>query len=306
VRRAQSGLAVVVAMLAIAIATTTAIALVDAQLLRARAYENAAARAQADAIGRAAAQWAAAVLDEDERAVDHLGEAWAHRLPPLPAERATLQGAVADEQARFNLNNLVRDGVASPRDVLIFQRLLQALALPPALADALVDWMDADAEPSGAAGAEDAFYQALEPPYRPANRRLADAGELARVRGFGPATVAALAPFVTALPAESRVNVNTAPAAVLRAVVPSLGAEEAQRILETRAVRPYRTREDFLRDLAEPPAAAVDSDLDVRSRWFSAAATIRLDRTVVRYRALLDRPERGGFPMVVAVIPEAF
>jgi general secretion pathway protein K len=306
VRRAQSGLAVVVAMLAIAIATTTAIALVDAQLLRARAYENAAARAQADAIGRAAAQWAAAVLDEDERAVDHLGEPWAHRLPPLPAERATLQGTLADEQARFNLNNLVRDGVASPRDVLIFQRLLQALALPPALADALVDWMDADAEPGGTAGAEDAFYQALDPPYRPANRRLAELGELARVRGFGPATVAALAPYVTALPAESRVNVNTAPAAVLRAVVPSLGAEEAQRILETRAARPYRTREDFLRDLAEPPAAAVDSDLDVRSRWFSAAATIRLDRTVVRYRALLDRPERGGFPMVVAVVPEAF
>ncbi len=305
-RRAQSGLAVVVAMLAIAIATTTAIALVDAQLLRARAYENAAARAQADAIGRAAAQWAAAVLDEDERAVDHLGEPWAHRLPPLPAERATLQGTLADEQARFNLNNLVRDGVASPRDVLIFQRLLQALALPPALADALVDWMDADAEPGGTAGAEDAFYQALDPPYRPANRRLAELGELARVRGFGPATVAALAPYVTALPAESRVNVNTAPAAVLRAVVPSLSAEEAQRILETRAARPYRTREDFLRDLAEPPAAAVDSDLDVRSRWFSAAATIRLDRTVVRYRALLDRPERGGFPMVVAVVPEAF
>jgi general secretion pathway protein K len=305
-KRGQRGLAVVVAMLAIAIASTAAIALVDAQLLRARSFENAAARAQADAIGRAAAHWAAAVLDEDDRTVDHLGEAWARRLPPLPAERATVAGALSDEHARFNLNNLVREGAASPRDVLILQRLLQSLGLPAHLADALVDWMDADSEPIATTGAEDAYYVALDPPYRPANRPLASLGELARVRGYTPAVLAALGPYVTALPGDARVNVNTASAPVLRAVVPSLGAEDALRIIETRAQRPYRTREEFLRELAEPPAAPVDTDLDVRSRWFSADATIRLDRVAVRYRALLDRPERGGFPVVVAVVPDAF
>ena len=305
-RASQGGLAVVVAMLAIALASTIAIGMIDTQLLRARAYENAAARAQADSVARAAAHWAAAILAEDDRAVDHLGEPWARRAPPFFAERGEVQGALADEQARFNLNNLARAGVASPRDVLILQRLLQSLGLPAGLADALADWLDADAVPTGTAGAEDAYYQSLEPPYRTANRRLTELGELARVRGFTPQVVAALAPYVTVLPVESRVNVNTADALVLRAIVPSLGPEETRRVIETRRQRPYRTREDFIRDLSEPPAAPVDADLDVRSRWFSAAATIRLERTTARYRVLLDRPEGGGFPLVVASMPEAF
>jgi general secretion pathway protein K len=299
-------MAVVVAMLAVAIASTAAVAMLDGQLLRTRAYENALARAQADAVAVAAARWAAAILADDDRTVDHAGEAWAQRAPVFLAERAQVAGAIADEHARFNLNNVVRGGTASPRDVLILQRLLQSLGLPLELADALVDWIDDDAVPSGNAGAEDAYYAGREPPYRPANRRLAELGELARVRGYTPQAVAALAPHVTALPVETRVNVNTASVRVLQAVVPSLGPDEAQHVLESRRSQPFRSREDFIRSLATPPAAPVDADLDVRSRWFSAEATVRLERAQARYRILLDRPELSGHPRIAAVVPQAF
>jgi hypothetical protein len=99
-----------VAILVVALATSTAAYILWQQSLWLRQVENLNARAQVDAIGRAAANWAAAILAEDDPTVDHLGELWALPLPPLPAERATLTGTIGDEQAKFNVNDLVREG----------------------------------------------------------------------------------------------------------------------------------------------------------------------------------------------------
>lgn len=291
-------------MLATALAAATAIAMLETQLLHARTYENAAARAQADAVARAAGHWAAAVLHQDDPAIDHAGEAWARRVPPFFAERGEVAGAMTDEQSRFNLNNLVRDGTASAHDAAILARLLRLAGQPPELVDALVDWIDPDSTPTGAAGAEDAWYLARDPPYRAANRPLTEVGELARVRGFTPQIIAALAPFVCALPVPTRVNLNTAHPLLLRALVPTLDGDEAAALSAARLRQPYGSREDFLRALGTPPAVPVDDDLDVRSRWFSASATVRMERVAVRYRVLLARPADGGFPRVAAVRPE--
>ena len=306
-RRRSRGMAVVVAMLAVAIASTAAVAMLDGQLLRTRAYENALARARRPTPWRSRPR-AGRRRSSPTTTAPSIMRVRPGRsgVPVFLAERAQVAGAIADEHARFNLNNVVRGGTASPRDVLILQRLLQSLGLPLELADALVDWIDDDAVPSGNAGAEDAYYAGREPPYRPANRRIAELGELARVRGYTPQAIAALAPHVTALPVETRVNVNAASVQVLQAVVPSLGPDEAQRVLESRRGRPFRSREDFIRSLATPPAAPVDADLDVRSRWFSAEATVRLERAQARYRILLDRPELSGHPRIAAVVPQAF
>ena len=69
--------------------------------------------------------------------VDHLGEPWAMRLPPVPVERGELTGRIDDQQAAFNLNNLVRSGAVSPPHLAQFRRLLAVLDLPDALAGAL-------------------------------------------------------------------------------------------------------------------------------------------------------------------------
>src|SRR5262245_11145630 len=102
----QRGVAVIVAVLIVALATSTVAFMLWHQSLWLRQVENISMRAQADAVARAAGQWVAAILAEDERAVDHLGERWAQRIPPFMAEAAELTGAIADEQAKFNVNNL--------------------------------------------------------------------------------------------------------------------------------------------------------------------------------------------------------
>jgi general secretion pathway protein K len=164
----------------------------------------------------------------------------------------------------------------------------------------VVDWLDPDGEVMQPSGAEDPYYLALDPPYRTAGRRVVDLGELARVRGFSADILARLAPFVTALPEETPVNVNTAPAQVLQALVPGLSAEEMARVVEQRKTKPFQSREDFLRALSRPPSGSVGVQLDVKSRYFSAEATVRLGRVVVAYRALFERRDRR-LPALVAL-----
>lgn len=292
-RRAQSGVAVIVAVLIVALATSVATYVLWQQSLWTRQVENLSARAQGDALARAAAVWAAAILAEDDPAIDHLGELWARRIPAFAAEAAQLAGAITDEQSKFNVNNLAREGGVAPQDLVTFQRLLMAVGLPPGLAEAVVDWLDDDDEVMAPNGAEDPHYLALDPPYRAANRRVIDIAELARVKGFDAGVVARLAPFVTALPEETPVNVNTAPAQVLQALVPGLSAQDAARLVEVRTKRFFVSREDFLKALPQRPSAPIDAQIDIRSRFFGAEATVRLGRVFAAYRALLRRSERG-------------
>ena len=158
--------------------------------------------AQARALVGAAIDWSRSVLGEGARegAVVHLGEPWALRFAPVAFENGRIGGHIEDQQGLFNLNNLVIDGKASAPHVRQFVRLLDALGLPASLADALVDWMDADDAPRSASGAEDRYYLALDPPYVAANRPLADVAELALVRGFDEAVRGRLRGYVTVLP----------------------------------------------------------------------------------------------------------
>ena len=299
-RGMQRGVAVVMAVLVVALATSAATYMLWQQSLWLRQVENLTRRAQADVIARAAASWAATILAEDDPASDHLGELWARRMPPFPAEQAQVVGAMVDEQGKFNVNNLAREGGVAPHEFLAFQRLLAALQLPAGLAEAVVDWLDPDGEVMQPNGAEDPYYLALDPPYRTAGRRVVDLGELARVRGFSAEILARLAPFVTALPEETPVNVNTAPVQVLQALVPGLSAEEMARVVAQRKTKPFQSREDFLRALSRPPSGSVGAQIDVKSRYFSAEATVRLERVVVAYRALFQRRDQR-LPVLVGL-----
>ena len=212
-RRAERGVAIVMAMGVVSLAAIVATAILASQAAWARRAELSAQHAQALELLQAGGDWARAVLSDDRRSnsVDHPGEPWAMRLPPMPVENGELVGHIEDQQGLFNLNNVVTDGKLNPVQFARFQRLLSLLGLPAPLADALADWIDGDDKPQPGHGAEDEYYLSLDPPYRPANRPLIDIDELALVRGFDSGVRARLAPFVAALPGSTPVNVNTAP-----------------------------------------------------------------------------------------------
>ncbi|MEK7361197.1 MAG: type II secretion system minor pseudopilin GspK [Pseudomonadota bacterium] len=295
----QRGVAIVLAMSVVTLAALAATAIMVTQSTWSRQVELTAGHGQAQLLIQAGLDWARAVLSDDRRSsnVDHLGEPWALRLPPISVENGSLAGYIEDQQGKFNLNNLLKDGKVNLAQLAHFQRLLSILALPPALAGALADWIDADSEPQPRNGAEDAYYLSLQPPYLAANRPLIDVAELALVRGFDDNVRAQLRPFVTALPRFTAVNANTAPPEVLAAVVEGLGLDGARAMVAQRERAYFRNLSDFFNQL--PSGLIVPTEnISVSSDYFIATTRVTIGGAQARGSALLAR-ENAGWPAIV-------
>jgi general secretion pathway protein K len=287
----QRGAVVIVAMLVVALAAAAAGQMLHQQDASVRQLEAARDHEQASWLLNGGTQWARVILRADARAstLDHGGELWATGLPPTQVEQGTLSGGIQDQQGLFNLNNLVRNGKASERDVAAFRRLLQAAGLRADLADAITDWIDADSEPRGSEGAEDDFYLRLGRPYRAANQPLASIEDLLRVRGCDAAVVASLRRFATALPLRTAVNVNTAPPEVLVAVVDGLALPEAVILAGSRVSAPFTAREDFRTRLQRTELNVENEDIAVDSRFFLVYGRALVGKADQRLQALLQR-----------------
>ena len=266
----QCGVALVLVLLIVAMATTIAAFMAQQQGFWQREMENGRDRAQARRIAEAGIDWARAVLADDASVNQYDGprEMWAMQLPAIPVEGGEVQGTIVDQQGLYNLNNLVNNGVVSTPDLARFQRLLASLGLPPELGNALADWMDADSV-TMANGAEDEYYMNLDNPYRCANRPLSDIGELVRVRGFDTATIQRLQPFVSVLPeSNTAVNVNFAPPEVLMAIFPGMTLQDARQLALQAGSAPFFNISDFMQRL--PKNVVQDSTLllSVSSQYF--------------------------------------
>jgi general secretion pathway protein K len=295
----QRGVAVVLAMGVVALASIVATAIVTSQGIWVRQSQLAHDYVQAQAMVKAGVDWVRAVLSDDSRmgSIDHLGEPWALQMPAMPIENGELTGHIHDQQGLFNLNNLAPDGKISAIQLAYFKRLLALLDLPDSLADTLVDWIDVDSVPRPQHGAEDEYYLVLNPSYLTANRPLTDVAELAHVRGFNRDIRARLRPFVTALPSFTTVNVNTAPPEVLAAIVEGLGIGNA-RILTTQRERAYfRDHADFLNRL--PDGVTVEeSDIGTSSNYFLATLSVAIGEAHAGGLVLLNR-EEAAWPAIV-------
>lgn len=256
-QRSARGVALISALLIVALAVSLATLVGLRTSLRLRDAGNARALSQAVASARGAIDFGRWALRQDQlhdassgTPVDSLGEAWAQALPAFPVEGGSVSGVAHDAQAGINLNNLGL-GKGSPADLQTMQALLAQFHLDPGLANALRDWVDSDSTVSLPGGAEDPDYLSLPVAQRAANQALFDVDELVRVRGFTPATVAALRPYVSALPVHTPVNINTAPAPVIAALF-QVSPEVAEALLKVRSLAPFVDPNDLL---SRAPAA---------------------------------------------------
>ncbi len=297
-KKREQGAAVIVAVLIVTLAASTAAFAVWQQSLWVRQLENITDRAKADQLAISAIDVARDVLKKDNAGVDDLGEAWATEIT-LPADNATVGGAIVDQQGRFNLNNLAsQNGEVSAPHLQAFSKLLDNLNLQPSneIAAAVADWIKQD--PSGLV---DLHYLSLDPPYRAAQRPLLDVGELARIKGFDENVVRALLPYVSALPSSTPtpLNVNTASAEVISAVLPNLSLSDAKRLVEQRDSKPFKTAQEFKDKLsANTTCLGQDNCYGVRSNFFTATVRVRSGRVEAGYAALLKR-NTGQWPDIL-------
>jgi general secretion pathway protein K len=289
VMKKQLGTALVTALLVVAIASIAAAGLLGRQRIDIRRTDNVLTLEQAFIYARAAETWAGQVLllDAKENKTDSQLDDWGSLLEPIPIDGGGLSVELFDQQARFNLNNLVDDsGKASKSDVEAFGRLLTAIEVDRSLAGAIVDWIDADIN-AGLTGAEDVEYLALDVPYRTANRQFASVSELRRIRGITDEIYKKIEPYVTVLPERTKVNVNTAKLPVFLAIIKGIDETTANSFIEQRKTEPYENESSF-REQPTLEGLQVEG-ISVSSDYFMVEIKVQYGRSRTRQHSLINR-----------------
>ena len=243
----QSGVVLVIVVLAVALMATLMALMVEDQHLFVRQVANQRVAEQGVQYANGMNAWAARVLTDDSNpTVDYLGEDWALFGRPEPEEDEDssfslgssnqdeeedepivnfgidgVTGAIEDLQGRYNLNNLANPDqqfLSSQRRIL--QNLLGQLEIGESadrnqLVENLIDWVDEN-DTSRSVGLESGDYQSRDLPYQASDQKLSSLGELRFIDGFTQEVINAIEPHVTVLPVDNaRININTTTTQVL-------------------------------------------------------------------------------------------
>ncbi|MCK5717333.1 MAG: type II secretion system minor pseudopilin GspK [Thiomargarita sp.] len=279
----NKGVALITALLIVALATITAVAITTRQQLDIHRTANIINGEQAYMYALGGEEWVKQILLDDNNAIDSFQDNWAISMPALPITGGSIQGQVEDLQGRFNLNNLVD---AQPEDMAMFARLLQILELPPMSAQVVVDWIDADIEVYIPEGAEDNTYL---PDYRTANTFLSSPSEIRLLKGSDKKSYQKLLPYISTLPTRTKINVNTASLPVLAALAEGLKESELINIMSERNKKPFKSVQEFLIQDAFAGMQLNTQNLSISSDYFLFTAEVKIDRGHVHLKSILHR-----------------
>jgi general secretion pathway protein K len=299
----QRGAALLLAMIVLTLISTVAAGMVwqQSRAIQIEAAER--ARAQAGWMLNAGVDFAREVVRRYGNADPRHDQPWDSELAEtrlsalLAADRdnsadasleAFISGRVDDAQSRYNLRNLASvvpkgEPNAKDKELRTLQRLCETIGLSgvaETLAAALrASWAVAGAE---AGGSETAT--ALAP------GRLDQLSWL----GLDAATIARLSSFVTLLPEPTPINLNTASAEVIFAVVDGLDLATAARLVRNRSNR-FADLDQVKGQLgSDELKAQIDGQrVAVKSSFFEVSATVRFEDRALTDLALLQRGNTG-------------
>jgi general secretion pathway protein K len=290
-RHDEAGIALLVVLLAITLLTIVVIEFTDAAQVETHLALSTRNALQATYLARSGVNVAEAIVIYDAHLAaagaapkgDTLQDLWARPFPPLPIGDGTAAIRVRDEARFLNLNDMLSAGTIQAERKKVFERLFVSLAIDPRILAAIVDWMDEDGIPSVTPpGAEQPFYLSAPTPHRVRNGPLLTLRELLLVRGVTPAVLARLEPFVTVLPPDRfRVNINTAPAEVLRSLSDELRDDPGivDRLIASRDIETFTSPSEALRSVTGLDKALGGSRefLDTSSPYFRIEAVAEID-----------------------------
>lgn len=296
-RKAQSGAALLVAMVVLTLVGTLAAGMIWQQ---ARAIEVESAertRAQAAWILTGALDLGRVLLRVDARkhGVDDLTEVWATQLEEASlssllaqdrnnnvegAPEAFLRGGIRDAQDRYNLRNLVDPATNKivEAELATLMRLCETATVAPETAQTVASGLQA-------------ALQAEKPGEGEANVAavlLPQTVDQLVWLGLDADTVRRLQPYVILLPEPTPLNVNTASAEVIAGVVAGLDPGSAKRIVNR---RPFKALQDLRSDI-QGEGALDAKRLSVNSNYFEISGRLRMDGRVLEERMLVKRTNR--------------
>ncbi len=242
-----------------------------------------------------------------------------------------LSGSIEDAQAKFNLRNLVSTptpGVLTinVEQIQAFQRLLTLLGINGSLAKTVALQIRAGlarsatrfqtqtgnstttstttpeatiaaiAQGGGTGGGnftDDPGLKDADTDAPVAPLQMISVDSLLDVQGFSPEAVAKLRPFVTVLPTTTAVNMNTAPAEVVAAVVPGMNLSQAQAFVARRETVFFHDTGNVqlaLTGAGVKTATSIDpSELDVTTRYFVIRGRVEHERAQLERSTLVYR-----------------
>ena len=246
-----------------------------------------------------------------------------------------LSGSVEDAQSRFNLRNLVSNPSPGVLQVNVtqleaFQRLLQllginqqlanktALAVRSGLSHSATRFENASTSGGSASTAQSAQTQGDGDSFTDqpgidddndehsatASLLMTDVNALLDIPGFTPGAVARLRPFITVLPNATPVNMNTASAEVLAAIVPGMTLAKAQTFVAARQTVFFRNMSDVTLALeaADMDGVSLDSSLyDVTTSYFFIHGSVQQERAEVDRTTLVWRDPQTHKTRIVRV-----
>lgn len=302
----QSGVALIMAVVSVAIIAIIAVAMSSEQTLLIRRIQNTTLVDSAWQYALGGEQFAALALQKEQAEGKKLDSDYDHNselhlseefLFPLEDVAGTISGSMQELQGLFNLSNLEdSSGAVSSIGVAAFENLLMQVGVPTSLKNdltaAVSDWIDPDQQEL-ANGAEDSYYQTLEKPYLTANQLFKSVAELRLVKGFNDkipqpdntekTVFELLEKHLVVLPTKTALNINTASVEVLQASYPHLDASQAAELIARAAEDPpFASVSDFTGHKAnqvkngQPIDWADYLPMDVRSEYFAVNLTVSL------------------------------
>jgi len=208
------------------------------------------------------------------------GQVWA--TPRVyDIDRGQVAVTMTDLQGRLNVNWLLREDEFVDET---FRTVFSQLSVPQSLIFEIRDFIS----PSGPRGTG---YLNRKPPVWPRGGAMKTLEDLRAVEGISPEIFATLKPYLTARPSDQRINLNTAPDIVKRAIVAKLPSELIADVMTRSA--PIESI-GYLRLLAAEILQTEDFEglqlerMTTSSTWFRAELTASLDgRTAKRTAVFL-------------------
>jgi general secretion pathway protein K len=302
-RQSSTGAALLSAMLTVTLVATFAAAALWQQWRSVEVEIAERGRAQVAWLLIGSLDWSRLILRIDGRAgtTDHLAEPWAVALEEsrlstflaadknntggLTAEEqvdAFLSGNMVDAQSKLNVLNLIENGQVSAPDLAAFAKLFAHFNLPNTELQTFVanlkDSMNLQTIPNSA----------LMP------QRVRQLTWL----GLKEQTLEKITPYITLLPTRTTVNINTAPAEVLFAIVPGLQLADAKLMVTTRNTAHFSSIADAENKMQVLKTKLQAAQHSVSTEFFEVTGRIRLEETVVEVRSLVDRRDLNNVKTV--------
>jgi general secretion pathway protein K len=299
--RRHRGAALLMAMLTVTLVATLTSAAQWQQWQQVNIEVSERNRRQIHWLMTGALDWSRLILREDAFAVqnngvDHLGEPWA--LPIQESKLSTflsqdqqwregdaevyLSGKITDAQSRMNVMNLIEKNSVSSQSLNHFAALFDRLQLPQHELHTLSTELLASFQ----ANAKVSTHLIVN---RSNTTLMPQHTEQLVWLGLSPTTLDALKDHITLLPEATPVNLNTASAEVLSAVLPGLKLAAARQAIEKRQRGHWHSLQAASQAFGALSAPLNEQSHSVQSRYFEVQGRIRIDNIAQEERILVHR-----------------